>query len=248
MVRNAEDVKDLTKVSFSFIPSLKCNNQCSFCMYGAGPSNGLKLDYDLTVAFMKTVDWEKVVGWGLYGGEPSIDMDLYQTFYNLLPEELPKFVITNAAWSRDREKTIAFLQWCAGKFHIIVSGTPEHRAKQNVRFIEELSKEVVGAITYKPEEEEMHPMGRLARKDWSCNNKCQWHEQVMRLGIFPTGHVILQNCDGVYPVVGHIKTANFDEVFARGVWIRKEGCRKDCLNINDLLAEKDNAVASSIKG
>lgn len=236
MVRNAEDVRDLTKVSFSFIPSLKCNNRCSFCMYGASPENNLTLDYTNVVRWMASVEWGKVIGWGLYGGEPSIDMELYQKYYELLPRGLPKFVITNGTWSKDADSATKFLRWCAGKFHIIVSGTPEHRENQNVVFIQELAKSFDGAITYKDEHEEMHPMGRLAREGWACSRKCVWHEQVMRLGIFPTGHIILQNCDGVYPVVGHIEKTPFNEAFEEGVSIRTIGCGMKRTNINDLLS------------
>ncbi|KKN37004.1 hypothetical protein LCGC14_0767640 [marine sediment metagenome] len=125
MVRNSDDIKDLTKASFSFIPSLRCNLECPFCMYAGSPDNNLTLDYDKTAKFIKTVDWEKVVGWGLYGGEPSIDTDLYQRFFELIPEKMSKFVITNGAWSTDIQKHVDFLQWCGGKFHVIISGTPD---------------------------------------------------------------------------------------------------------------------------
>ncbi len=235
MVRNADDIKDVTKVSFSFIPSLKCNNRCSFCMYGAGPDNNTTLDYGKTAKWMATVNWRKVIGWGLYGGEPSIEMDLYQKFYELLPKDLRKFVITNGTWSTDPDKTNDFLKWCANKFHIIISGTPEHRANQHVAHIEQLVKLFSDAITYKPEWEEMHPMGRLAKKDWACTKKCVWHEQVTRLGIFPTGHIILQNCDGVYPVIGHISKDSFEDAFIQGQAIRERGCLEGMSNINFLL-------------
>ena len=95
MVKNAGDLKDLTKVSFSFIPSLRCNNQCSFCMYGASPDNYTTLDYIQVKEWMKSFEWDSVIGWGFYGGEPSIETDLYQKFHELLPPDLPKFVITN---------------------------------------------------------------------------------------------------------------------------------------------------------
>lgn len=235
MVKNAEDVKDLTKVSFSFIPSLRCNNRCSFCMYNASPDNKMVLDYDMTAVWMKGVDWSKVLGWGLYGGEPSIETDLYQRFYELLPEDLPKFVITNGTWSVDDKLTKDFLGWCAGKFHIIISGTLEHQRHQDVNFLAALAKEFDGAITLKDEDEEMHPMGRLARGDWGCTERCIWHEQPIRLGIFTTGHIILQNCDGVYPVVGHIENTSFMEAFEAGVKIRTLGCEKaKTRNVNDI--------------
>lgn len=235
MVRNANDVKDIEHVSFSFLPSLRCNNSCSFCMYGSSPSNNTTLDFQKVSNWMKTVEWDKVIGWGLYGGEPFVDLPLYQRFYELLPNGLPKFVITNGTWSLSDNDTKEFLGWCAGKFHVIISGTREHRQHQAVDFIKALVKEFDGAITYKEEDEEMHPMGRLARPDWKCSTKCIWHEQVTRLGLFPPGYIILQNCDGVYPVIGHIDDMDFTEAFERGRDARITGCNKKCMNINDLL-------------
>ena len=237
MVKNADDIKDLTKVSFSFIPSLRCNNRCSFCMYRASPGSTITLDYKATAEWMKTVEWDKVVGWGLYGGEPFIDMELYQKFYELLPKGTHCFVITNGTWSRTDEDTKTFLKWCANKFHIIVSGTQEHQRHQSVNFIRALAKEYNEALTYKEGEEEMHPMGRLAKPDWTCTKRCIWHEQPIRLGIFPTGDIILQNCDGVYPVFGTIYRHNFNEAFAWGQHIRTYGCNKGDENINDLLSQ-----------
>lgn len=235
MVRNAGDVRDLTKVSFSFIPSLKCNSRCSFCMYDASPENNLSLDFVATAEWMQSVDWDKVIGWGLYGGEPFVDMPLYQKFFELLPAGLPVFVITNGTWSRNAEDTQKFLAWCAHKFYIIVSGTPEHREYQSIAVIEALVKAYAGGITYKVEDEEMHPMGRLAREGWACTRKCIWHEQPIRLGVFPTGDIILQNCDGVYPVVGTIYQNTFSDVFKKGVQVRECGCSAVDVDLNDIL-------------
>lgn len=77
-------------------------------------------------------------------------------------------------------------------------------------------------------------MGRLAKPDWVCTNKCVWHQQVIRLGIFPTGDIILQNCDGVYPVVGHIEHTSFIDAFNEAVNIRSIGCDMKRTNVNDL--------------
>jgi hypothetical protein len=54
--------------------------------------------------------------------------------------------------------------------------------------------------------------------------------------MFPGGQIILQNCDGVYPVIGNYRD-DFNEIFCRAVKIRKEGCLPGCLNINDVLAK-----------
>lgn len=237
MVRNAEDVKDIEHVSFSFIPSLHCDNSCSFCMYGAGPDNHTTLDYDAVKEWMNTVEWDKVVGWGFYGGEPAIEIALYQRFYELLPKGTRTFVITNGTWSNSEERTAEFLKWCTNKFHIIVSGTPEHQEHQNVPILKEFEQSCPDGITYKFGPEEMHPMGRLASTCWTCTRKCTWHQQVMRLGIFPTGHIILQNCDGVYPVIGHVNGTNFEQAFKMGQIIRTEGCSRGHMNVNDLLGK-----------
>ena len=239
MVRNADDVKDVEHVSFSFIPSLHCDNACSFCMYGAGPDNYTTLDYDAVKSWMHLVDWSKVVGWGFYGGEPAIEMPLYQKFFDLLPHGLRTFVITNGTWSNDEERTAQFLAWCTSKFHIIISGTPEHQLHQNVSMLKEFQQSCPDGITYKFGPEEMHPMGRLASPEWSCSKKCVWHQQVTRLGIFPTGHIILQNCDGVYPVLGHISDMNFNEALDRSKDIRATGCSLKCTNVNDLISPPD---------
>ncbi len=203
-------------------------------MYCGSPKNTLELNYEDTVAFMGTVEWDKVIGWGMYGGEPSIDTALYQKFYNLLPTDISKFVITNGVWTSHIDTMDEFLKWCGGKFHIIISGTPEHKKYQNTAIVAEMKK--FGGITVKSEDK-MHPMGRLAEDGWICSRKCVWHEQAIRLGIFPTGDIILQNCDGVYPVIGHIKKDSFLDAFVNAQVIREKGCLKGMPNINDILKE-----------
>jgi len=87
------------------------------------------------------------------------------------------------------------------------------------------------------DEDDMHPMGRLAKENWACTQKCLWHKQAIRIGIFPTGDIILQNCDGVYPVVGNYNQP-FNKVFENAVLARNIGCLNGCRNINDILKEK----------
>ena len=235
MVRNAEDKKDLTKVSLCFVPSLKCNNRCSFCMYEAGPNRDVILDLDKTKRFVETVLWDKVCGFGLYGGEPSIETDLYQQFCDLIPNSIQKFVITNGAWSKSEEETKQFLSWCVNKFHIIISScTEEHRVNQNFKVIQELSEK--DGVTVKFLDEEIHPMGRAYFGDVKCYEKCLWHVQPIRFALFPTGDVILQNCHGAYPVISNIEEG-FMVAFKMAVKVRKKGlsvCRK-LESINDVL-------------
>ena len=232
MVRTTKDQIDLEHVDFSFIPSLRCNLSCSFCMYCAGPDVQMVLDLGATRRFMKTVEWDRVAGWGLYGGEPSIDLSLYQRFYDLLPKHIKKFIITNGSWSKDKEKITEFLSWCAERVYVVVSGTPSHVAHQNRSFLEELSKDSLGVII--KADDELHPMGRLAKDDWTCTKKCLTHPQPIRVGLFPSGDFILQNCDGVYPVLGDLKYS-FRNIFNRARSIREQGCVKGCYNVNDIL-------------
>lgn len=246
MVRSAKDIKDLTKVTPSFIPSLRCNNNCSFCMYTAGPTRNEQLNFDDAKDFVESVNWDYVVGWGLYGGEVSIEMNLYQKFYELLPNDLPKFIITNGTWSQSAQDTIKFLQWCANKFRVYISScTKEHKANQNSAVIETLSK--MDGIYVKFDEEELHPMGRYYNNTYKCTQKCLWHQQPVRIGIFPTGDVLLQNCDGAYPIVGNIRDG-FDFVFDKAVQVRRKGnslCNK-LKSINDLDKEKHGNICNKI--
>lgn len=238
MVRNAEDKLDLTKVSPSFIPSLRCNEECTFCMYKAGPKNNIQLDFNLAKYFVKTVDWEKICGWGFYGGEPFIEMDLYQQFYKLIPENIPKFIITNGLWSKSKNDTDKFLYWCANnKFRVVISScTKEHRNHQDLKIIKKLSH--LEGIHVKFKEEELHPMGRNFYGTVCCTEKCIWHKQPIRIGLFPTGHVLLQNCNGVYPIISHIKEG-FITAFNNAVRVRQNGI-SECAkleSINDILSK-----------
>lgn len=205
-------------------------------MYQAGPEMDIQLNLDDAKQFVDTVDWDKICGWGFYGGEPSIEMDLYQQFYDLLPEEVSKFIITNGSWSKSKCYTRRFLRWCRDKFDIhISSGTDEHRAQQDPDVISTLSQ--YEGIHVRYEEEELHPMGRNFKGTVKCTEKCLWHKQPIRLGLFPTGDVLLQNCDGAYPVMSHIDQG-FTVAFDRAVQIRKDGryeCKWLLPNLNDVL-------------
>lgn len=237
MVRVSEDGVDLGHVDFSVIPSLECDLECSFCMYCSGPSNLLRLDIDRFKTFLKTVDWGRVTSWGFYGGEPSVDPDRYGVFADLIPEEIRKFLITNGHWTVSTSGIRRFFRLCTGrKFRVVISGTPEHKANQHRTTIENLSHEE-GVIV--KGDDDMHPMGRLASTKWSCTEKCLWHQQPIRLAVFPTGDVIFQNCDGVYPVVGPVELG-FDKLFDKALEIRTETCfANSYATINDVLKDLD---------
>ena len=77
----------------SFMPSLECNLFCSFCMYDASPWNTTWVDLAALREFIETIDFAQINSFGLYGGEPSISMALYDRVLSLLPKEIKKFVI-----------------------------------------------------------------------------------------------------------------------------------------------------------
>lgn len=237
MVKTAEDKKDLNHIDFSTIPSLRCNLRCSFCMYNASPDNDTTLDYKETIPFIEQIEWDKIGSWGFYGGEPSIDISLYDRFMDLIPKTIPKFVITNGSWSSSNHGHLEFWDWMnrrvasGEKLRIVISGTPEHKKYQRASLIDGLAK--WEGVTVKGDDD-IHPMGRAYKENWECTKKCIWHEQPIRLGIFPTGHIIMQNCDGVYPVVGTINYP-FSKVFENAVKVRTEGCNYEYYNVNDAM-------------
>lgn len=238
MVRTGQNM-DLKKVDFSFIPSLRCNLRCPFCMYDASPDNDLTLNHNKTKLWLETVDWERIGSWGFYGGEPSIDRPLYDRFMDLIPKTIPKFLITNGAWSSSAHATLEFWEWMNERaltepLRIVISGTPEHRKFQRASLIQSISK-WEGVVV--KGDDDIHPMGRAYKGDlWMCSKKCTWHDQPIRLGIFPTGHIILQNCDGAYPVIGTYDEP-FDSLFNKAVKVRKLGCYDKEQDINGVLRE-----------
>lgn len=236
MVKITGFTLDLTQADLSMIPSLRCNITCSFCMYDCGPTSKERLDLDDTRAFLATVDWSKVAGCGFYGGEPSIEIPWYDKFVQLLPSDVDRFVITNGYWTASTHRVRdRFLNWCMDRrLHLVISGTPEHQKAQHAGVMGVLAK--FEGVTAKGDDV-IHPMGRARTDTWTCTKKCIWHKAAFRLGIFPTGDILLQNCDGVYPVVGHIKTHTFDQVFRAAVVIRLQGCAQGCRNVNDVLDE-----------
>ena len=231
MVRFIDKI-DLEHVDFSFIPSLRCNINCSFCMYDCGPQNSTILNIKHARRFLRTVDWKRIASWGFYGGEVSIEISLYQKFIDLMPSGIPIFTITNGSWTSKPKVMSEFLQFAAeNSLSIIVSGTNEHKQFQDERRIKWFDG--VPGIHFKGDDD-IHPMGRSAKTNWTCNHKCLTHPQPIRLAMFPGGHIILQNCDGVYPIIGNYLD-DFNEIFVRAVKIRKEGCHLGCFNINDII-------------
>ena len=190
-----------------FMYSLKCDLTCSFCMYNCHPGIDEVLSLDKLSVWLKTVDTSKIASFGVYGGEPSILLHGYAKCMDLVNHlDKPHFVITNGTWSKSLEKTKKFLEFCAKyKMHIVISGTPEHRAHQDRRIIEALAKEHPNAFRLKPKEENYHAMGRLKDKiPFKCTQKCMWWKKAIRIAVLPDGCILLQNCDGIYPIVGNM--------------------------------------------
>lgn len=191
-------------IDFSIMPSFRCNLRCWFCMYDASPENQQILDYEKTKLFLAQFDWSQINAFGFYGGEPSIDMVLYDEFVHLVPGDIPKFVITNGTWSKDYGSTEDFLKWCVKRrFHIIVSSTPEHIQHQHRSFLENLAKAFDGAIELKPPDE-IHAQGRAKGHEGienNCKLTCQRADRNIRLGLKPDGNIVFQNCHGEYHII-----------------------------------------------
>ena len=189
------------KFDFSIIPSLKCNLECPFCMYNSSPDVNEELDYNKTSRFLSTVDWELINSFGFYGGEPSINLPLYQKFIDLIPKHVPKFIITNGTWSNTLDACLEFIGFSyKNKLHVIVSGTPYHIEHQNRGLLKEFKNTSSKSFTLKGDDT-MQPMGRASRSDWKCTHKCISYDCATRVGLFPDGSIFFQNCNGVYPYV-----------------------------------------------
>jgi hypothetical protein len=223
-------------IDISIMPSFECNLKCSFCMYNAGPDNKEILSLYKTKRFLKTVDWSQINWCGFYGGEPSINMPLYDKFVELVPKSIKKFVITNGTWSLDEYATIRFLRWCVRKFHIIISSTPEHVKYQNRPFLEILSHNYPDEIVLK-EPDEIHAQGRakyLIDVKSYCQFACRRTDRNMRLGLKPNGDIVYQNCHGEYIVVQTYKD-KFD-----GIYERAKNLQVKCLSTKQLIVKEDN--------
>jgi hypothetical protein len=173
-------------------------------MYNCSPENHQELDLRHTRKFLAQFDWSQINAFGFYGGEPSIDMPLYDRFIALVPKGIAKFVITNGTWSTDLEACTGFLGWCTRhQFHVIVSSTPEHIKHQNRALLEELARESGDGLELKLPDE-IHAQGRAKGIPGvvnDCKMSCQRTDRNIRLGLKPNGDIIFQNCHGEYLIV-----------------------------------------------
>jgi len=202
-------------VDFSIIPSYKCNLSCWFCMYNASPFNTNTLNYELTKKFVETIDWNVVNSVGFYGGEISIDMQLYNKFIDLIPENKPRFTISNGSWSKNLDVCLNFIDFISNnKLRVKISCTPEHTKFQNITLLKKLQDLSNGNIFIKEHDDtkgKLLSMGRLKYRPVSCTEKCKSMSlpvvkgelSAYRIALEPNGSIILQSCDGRYPVIGN---------------------------------------------
>jgi len=199
-------------------------------MYSSGPDVAENLDIKQLAVWLGTVEMDRIAIFGVYGGEPSIDLDGFGWCMDLVVHlDKPHFVITNGSWSLSRSGTAEFLTWCAKYcMHIVVSGTPEHREYQDREILEGLAAQYPDVFRLKPEQENFHPMGRLAGKmPFSCSRKCMTWNRALRIAVQPDGTIIFQNCDGEYPVVGSIREP-FSVLDERVQAARRDGFDEVC--------------------
>lgn len=200
-------------VDLSFIPSLRCNLHCPHCMYDAGPNKFQVINIRKLEEFTDTIDWDKINSCGFYGGEPSIEKPLYTEVMGLIPINIKIWIITNGSWSRNEMSYYNFVDWAyKHSLQVFISSTPYHKQYQNVKAIEHLVKNT-DWIEIKADDtkESLLPMGRNYKEGWTCSKKCKRSSTPLRYAVMPSGEIIYQNCDGIYPTVGHYSTP-FDKV------------------------------------
>jgi len=219
-------------IDCSLIPSYECNLKCWFCMYDCGPNKKNILDIEKAKYFISKINFSKINQIGFYGGEISINLDLYQKFINLIPNEIPKFTITNGSWSRNLYNTNKFIRFVNNnKLYTKISCTPEHKKYQNKKVLKRVTRKYKN-IKIKDNDDtksKLLPMGRLSHHPFSCSFKCTKipPKQPFRIALEPDGSVIFQNCDGVYPSIGSYK--NSLEEIEKNIYhlIKKNKIKKD---------------------
>lgn len=186
----------------SFMASLHCDLECSFCMYNSGPTVDDEIDLEQAQKFVNSLDLQAVNAFGLYGGEPSLRMFVNTRIIQMLPKNKPVFVITNGTWSRTLKRDL-FLKWANfHKLHVIVSGTAEHIRHQDRSWLETYAASNPERFRLKKAETSFIPMGRLGHLPTVCSQKCDSDLNPTRIAMKPNGDIIFQTCDGSYPVVG----------------------------------------------
>lgn len=188
---------------FSIIPSLQCNLSCSFCMYNSSIVNSKTINEKILKSFISDIEWNLINSIGLYGGEPSINLKLYERIIKLLPTDIPKFTITNGSWSLNSSSTKLFLDFVLKyNLKVFVSSNYEQRCFQDNKIIKTVADEYGFVIK---SADIIIPMGRASKNKFECNKKCLEvlnSTDLLRLAVLPTGIIIFQNCNGIYPIIG----------------------------------------------
>lgn len=214
------ETPDRSRIDLSFIPSYFCNLKCDFCMYSCSPDNNIFMDMDRVKEFIDTIDWSWINSIGFYGGEVSLFIKKWNHILEYLPEDIEKWCITNGSWSTRFDETSAFMLFIQ-KYDIkcYVSSTPYHKKYQYSTLIDLLF--LYGKLEIKDDDMQGHllPMGRNGSDDWYCSKKCKAITNAVRYALTPTGNIIFQSCDGVYPIVG-VDYPDFELV------------KEHCININ----------------
>lgn len=188
----------------SFMYTRRCDLMCPFCMYSSSPEVNDALDLNLLQAFLGTVNFSMIRSCGLYGGEPAVEIVGFGRVAEMLPLDVPKFVITNGAWSQSDWRTFEFLTWVVRyDLRVFVSGTVFHRKHQDRKRLEALEKR--GWLTLKKPDENFLPMGKLEGRPVQCTRKCAWADAPLRIAVTPDAKLIYQSCDGIYPTIGNIE-------------------------------------------
>jgi len=183
-------------------------------MYNASSDQTDILDIKKTAAFIEKWDWDLINQVGFYGGEPSINLPLYQNFMDLIPKSVSKFIITNGTWSTNYVKMMKFLNFfCKNSLYVIISGTDEHKPYQNLDVLKIIKHQFPEQVRLK-EGDVIHPMGRAKHIKSVCGSYCQEDVRNLRLAIHPSGNILFQNCHGDYPIVQTIDDP-FDGIHIR---------------------------------
>ena len=195
-------VKKEGAIDFSFMPSLQCDLSCAHCMYNSSPLNKAELDFERTARFAETVGWRLINSCGFYGGEPGINIPMYERFMGLVPGGIQKFTITDGTWSRTPGRTRKFMDFAKNNdLQVFISSTEHHTPYQDRDRLELVCRDD-SRFVIKDSDEDRIPMGRLATEKWSCSFRCEWDKRPKRFALKPDGTIIFQTCDGVYPMVG----------------------------------------------
>jgi hypothetical protein len=176
-------------------------------MYKGGPEQKQTLELCKAEHFLLNVDLSKINSFGFYGGEISVNMDLYQKFIDLTPRTKPRFTITNGTWSKDFEKAYQFIVFAINNLlWVKVSSTIEHKKHQNenrLKHLVELTQNLIHIKENDDTKSRLLPMGRLSNQPFSCTMRCLKMKEPYRIAMQPDGNIIFQSCDGVYPIVGN---------------------------------------------